>query len=125
MRSNIARTWPSSRVPVLGAATLGCAAAGLRVATPLGLALELAEERDQVSFLLLGQVAVGGHRWRRVLERPRDRRLGQDAADVGQLRPWPVVAVLSDLVAGQAARLGGHQLAGLVLLGDLQVDLVR
>src|SRR5262245_16043054 len=102
MRSNIARTCPSSRVPLraLGPATLA-AARLLRIA--LGLTRELAEERDQVGLLLRVEVGVRRHRRRRVLERALDRRLRQDAADLGQLRTGAVVAVLADLVARQAA----------------------
>src|SRR5919108_2355634 len=120
MRSNIARTWPSSRVPLLGPATLGAAAAtGLGVPAALRLALQLPEESDQRRLLLLRELAIGGHRRRGVLERALDRRRREDVADVGQLRPRPVVAVLADLVAREAAGLRGHQLARLVLGGDL------
>src|SRR5918995_3234382 len=115
MRSNIARTCPSSSVPGLGPATLGGVGTGLRVAA---LALELAEERDEILLLLLRQLGVGRHRRRRVLQRAHDRRLRQHAAYVSQLRSRPVVAVLADLVAREAAGLGGHQLAGLVLGRD-------
>ena len=52
-------------------------------------------------------------------------RLRQLVADLGQVRARPVVAVLADLVAGEAARLRHDELAGLVLRGDLHVDLVR
>ena len=36
-----------------------------------------------------------------------------------------MVAVLAEVVTGKAARLGGGELAGLVLLSDDQVDLGR
>ena len=39
----------------------------------------------------------------------------QARADVGQLRTGAVIAVLADLVTGEAARLGDDQLAGFVL----------
>ena len=39
---------------------------------------------------------------------------GTRCGDVGQFRARPVVAVLADLVAGQAAGAGDHLLAGLV-----------
>ena len=41
------------------------------------LAVQLREEVDQRGLLVLGQVAVRGHRGGRVLERPPDRGLGQ------------------------------------------------
>src|SRR5918999_5619615 len=132
MRSNIARPCPSSRVPLraapamraLGPAAFG-AATFLGVAPALGLALELGQEGDERLLLLHRQLAVGRHRRRRVLERALDRALRQDVPDVGQLRPGPVVAVLTDLVAGQTAGLRGDELTLLVLRRDLVLDLVR
>ena len=52
------------------------------------------------------------------LERAGDRGARQAVADLGQLRPGAVVAVLADLVAGAAARLGRDLLAGLERGGD-------
>src|SRR3954453_11395460 len=114
MRSNIARTCPSSGVP-LRAAELN----------RLLVALELRQERDERLLLLRRQVPVGRHRGRRVLERALDRARGQLGADVGQVRARAVVAVLADLVAREAAGLRRDLLARLVLLGHLEVDLVR
>ena len=73
--------------------------------------VQLREEVDQRGLLLLRQVrrttasAPSGSR------ACADRRLGQLVADLGQVRARPVVAVLADLVAGQAARLRDHELA--------------
>src|SRR3954447_17370298 len=100
MRSNIARTCPSARVPLF-AFTFRWLLAG-RVAA----ALERGEEVDQGGLLLLGQPLEGGHGRGRVLERAPDRGRLQLVADVGQVRTRAVVAVLADLVAGQAAGLG-------------------
>src|SRR3954468_15168023 len=105
MRSNIARTCPSSRVPAGGSVMAGSA--------------QLREEVDEV-VELLGVVSLeageGRHRRRRVHQRPRDRLAGQARADLGQVRARAPVAVLADLVAGQAAGLRGDELARLVLL---------
>src|SRR5215208_1760233 len=98
MRSNIARTCPSSRVP-LRAPEL---TAGALLAAG-SVALELRQERDEVALLLRVEVPVGGHRRRRVLQRPLDRAGQQLLPDVRQLGARPVVAVLGDLVAGEAA----------------------
>src|SRR3712207_2884058 len=118
MRSNSARTCPSSRVPLR--------AAGLkRLLAAAGGALRLPQELHEGYLLVPGQVPVRRHRRGGVLQRALDRGGIQALADVGQLRGGPVVAVLADLVAGQAARLGGDELARLVLAGDLEVDLVR
>src|SRR3954452_5216166 len=111
MRSNIARTWPSGRVPLRA------------VPTPPreDSAIELpqrAEEGDELVELgrvLLAQARERRHRSRRVDERARDRRPRQPRTDLGEVRPRPGVAVLTDLVAGQAAGGGGHVLALLIL----------
>src|SRR3954451_4713140 len=100
MRSNTARPCPSSRVPERAAELMG---AWLLAAADV--ALELPEEGHEGGLLLLRQVPVGGHRGGGVLERAADRRREQLLTDVGQLRPRPAVAVLADLVTGQAARL--------------------
>ena len=84
------------------------------------LAVERAEEGDEIAELLrlvLGHGRIGRHDARPDLERARDRGRVQAGADLGQLRAGPVVAVLAELVAGEAARLGGDQLAGLELRG--------
>src|SRR3954452_3409722 len=117
MRSNIARTWGSSRVPGARPPRLVMWARLLESAL-VARAAELTEEGDEVVELLrrgLLQAGERRHRRRRVDERARDR-LGRKArGDVGQLGPRPVVAVLPDLVARQAARLADDELARLEL----------
>src|SRR5689334_23058354 len=114
MRSNIARTESAGSVPERAAN------AGLVV-----LALERGEEGDERGLLLLGHAGERRHRRRRVLQRAPDRPRRELVADVRQVRPWPVIAVLADLVAGETAGLGGDELARLVLRRDLHVDRVR
>src|SRR5271165_7600679 len=106
MRSNIARTWPASSVPAC--APTGAPARG-RAAT--AVLLELREEVDDRRELLRREVLEGGHRRRRVDERSRDRLAGQARADLRQVGPRAGVAVLADLVAGEAAGLGDDELA--------------
>src|SRR5688500_17897639 len=120
MRSNIARTCPSSRVPLR--ATEGTRPGLLAAAD---VALELREEVHQRRLLLLVHLGVRGHGRGGVLERAQDAGLGQLAGDVGELGSRPVVAVVADLVARETAGLRGDELARLVLLGDLDLDLVR
>src|SRR5215217_8389334 len=117
MRSNIARTWPSSRVPVR-ASVAPMAACAL-------LAAELREEVDHRGLLLLRQPGERRHRCGRVFERTQDRGARQLVRDVRQVGAGSAVAVLADLVTGEAARLRDGELARLVLLGDLVLDLVR
>src|SRR3712207_1722947 len=100
MRSNIARTWPSSSLPARAPAELMPPLLGL---AGLVLAAQLRQEVDERGLLLRIELAVGRHRRRRVLQRAQDRRLGQLRRDVGQLGTRAVVAVLPDLVAGEAA----------------------
>src|SRR6185295_19997597 len=102
MRSNIARTWTSSRVPVRA---LALPIRALRL-----LAAQLRQEVDHRGLLLFRHAGERRHRRGRVLERPEDRRLRQFLADVGQIRSWSVVAVVSDLVAREAAGLGDDEL---------------
>src|SRR6185312_15254157 len=112
MRSNIARTCGSSSVPVAGSDSLVPPCAVMR-AFPTAL-LELAEERDERSELRglrLGEALERRHRRGRVAQRLRDRGCGQRPADLRQVRPGPVVAVLADLVAGEAARLRNDELS--------------
>src|SRR3954462_15272826 len=112
MRSNIARTWGSSRVPGARPPRLVMRARLLESALVAGPA-ELAEEGDEVVELLrrgLLQAGERRHRRRRFDQRPRDRLGRQARGDVGHLRPWAVVAVLADLVARQAAGLANDEL---------------
>src|ERR1700756_5297302 len=108
MRSNIARTWPASRVPL----------PSLRRAAT-GALLELREEGDDVLELFGRQVLERRHRLRRVHQRARDRLPRQPVADLRQVRPRAGVAVVADLVAGEAARLGDRRLAPFVFLERL------
>src|SRR3954453_10615005 len=116
MRSNIARTCPSSRVPLV-AFTCGLLAGRAR-------AVQRGEEVDQRGLLLLGQALERGHGRGRVVQRAPDRRRLQLVADVGEMRTRAVVAVLADLVARETARLGDDELARLELRRDLHVDRV-
>src|SRR3954453_11626328 len=107
MRSNIARTCGSSRVP---------GAPPPRLVMPETLlspvAAELPEERDEcVELVRRGLLQPGERRhWRgRVDGRPSDRLGWQPRRDVGEVRARAVVAVLADLVAGEAARLADDE----------------
>src|SRR5436305_9438868 len=107
MRSNIARTCSSGRVPVPGPAI----DPSLMPVRPL---LERAEEVDQLVELLrvlLAKLRVGGHGRGGVDQRPGDRLTWQPRADLGELGTGPGVAVVADLVAAEAAGGGGHGLA--------------
>src|SRR5450755_4974630 len=132
IRSNIACTCGSSSVP--GAPR--SAEDALAVTGPPRPLLKLGEEADEVVELLrilLGQALERRHRGGRVVQSLRDRGRAQLGSDVGQLRSGSVVAVLAELVAGQAARLADHELAGVERLDlrrgqrrrRLHVDLVR
>src|SRR5829696_1909098 len=110
MRSNIARTCASGSVPERAPAA---PATGDLLA-----ALELPEVRHhgvELLGLVLLQRAEGRHGRRRVDERARDALGGEPVGDLREVWAGAAVAVLADLVAGKAARLGGHLLALLVL----------
>src|SRR3954452_9159705 len=131
IRSNIARTESAGSVPVpapiaaLSAGRLDAAAAlTLDAALDRG-ALQRGQEVDERRLLVLREGPEGGHRGGRVLERAPDGALLELVADVGQVRAGTVVAVLTDLVARQAARLGRDELALLEVRRDLHVDRVR
>src|SRR4051812_20490830 len=137
MRSNIARTCESCSVPdraeaegmsapepaLAGAADAATTTAG--AAAAVLLTAERGEEVDQRGLLVLRHTGEGGHRSRRVVQRAADGARKQLVADLRQPRPGAVIAVLADLVAGQAAGLCDDELAGLELRRDLHVDLVR
>src|SRR5215217_9711753 len=114
MRSNIARTCGSSRVPGARSPRLVMPATLLRSLAAAQLPEELDEGVEFVRRALL-QPGERRHRRGRVDERPRDRLLWQARRDVGQVRARPVVAVLADLVARQTARLADDELALLVV----------
>src|SRR5581483_5934371 len=100
MRSNIWRTCASANVPV--------------APVTRDLLLQLTEEEDErpeLLGLLGGQALERRHRRRRIPERLGDRVLRDLRGHVRELRPRPVVAVLADLVTGQAARLADDELA--------------
>src|SRR3954471_2628426 len=121
MRSNIARTCGSSRVPGARPPRLVIRARLLESAL-VARPAQLPEERDEIVELLrraLLQARERRHRRGRVDERARDRLRRQARGDVGQLRPRAVVAVLADLVACQAAGLADDQLARLELAQHL------
>src|SRR5271169_2207701 len=112
IRSNMARTWGSGRVPlaplsgVPGRSVLPAGEGALAVIVPRSPAglLELGQEGDEVVELvrvLLRQAGEGRHRRRGVAQRRRDRLRSEDRSDVGQGRAGPVVAVGADHVAGQ------------------------
>src|SRR5213592_5209001 len=113
MRSNMASTCGSASRP----------AVLIRI-----VLLEARQEVDELVELLrvlLLQRGERRHRRSRVDERARDRLTPQARADVGQGRPRACVAVLSDLVAAEAAGRRRDILALLVLWRDLHVDLGR
>src|SRR3954467_12344205 len=107
MRSNIASTCGSARVPRPAAFTTR----------------ELLQRRQEVDELveLLGVLLLHRrerrHRRRGVHERARDRLAAEPSPDFGERRPRSAVAVLADLVAREAARGRSDVLALLVLLG--------
>src|SRR3954470_17383280 len=87
--------------------------------------VERGEEIGELVELLRRQVTEGGHDARPDLHRADDRGARNALRDVGQFRPGAVVAVLAELVAGEAAGAGDDLLAGLVSRRDLHVDLSR
>src|SRR3954453_4553481 len=120
MRSNIARTESAGSVPDR-AATAGLlrffrvALARVYDGARASPALERVQEVDERGLLVLGHAGERRHRRRRVLQRAPDRARLELVADVAQVRSWPVVAVLADLVARQATGLGCDELTRLVL----------
>src|SRR4051812_42377284 len=133
MRSNIARTESAGKVPVpapicrlsLSAGRFDAAATLALDAPLLVAALQRREEIDQRGLLVLRQAAERRHGCGGVLEGAPDGALLQLVADVGQVRAGAVVAVLADLVAGEAAGLGRDELALLEVRRDVHVDRVR
>src|SRR5918999_3511432 len=120
IRSNIARTCGSERVP---AAEERVAAGGSLIDRSAEL-LERGDVVDQLVELLglvLSEARVGGHRRGGVHEGACDGVSLQPLADLGERRPERV-AVLADLVAAEAARRRRHLLALLELGRRLQLD---
>src|SRR4051794_37904730 len=85
--------------------------------------LEGGEEVGDLVELLVPQVLERGHDAGSRPQRAQDRVARDAGADLGQIRTEGPVAVVADLVAGKAARLGDNLLARLVLRRDVEVDL--
>src|SRR3954463_12553661 len=115
MRSNIACTWFSGRVPELMASFL----------LVLGLqGCDVVDELVELLGVLLLQRLEARHGRRGVDERPRDGVGAEPVADVGQR--WPErVAVLADLVAAQTAGRSSDLLPLLKLRRGGELDLRR
>ncbi len=77
--------------------------------------LQLRQERDDRVELRPGQVLERGHRRHRLDQRPRDRRFRQPVGYFCQVRARPVVALVADLVTGEAAAVRDRLLPGFVL----------
>src|SRR3954465_4564096 len=102
MRSNIARTCGSGRVPDSGMPGLTA------LEGP-----EVIHEVVELLRVLLPEVGEGGHRRGWVDQGPGDRRTRQPAADIRQVGTGSRVAVLADAVAAEAAVRGRDVLAAL------------
>src|SRR3954447_16626136 len=100
---------------------------GFRASAPsrLPCLIERRQEVRELFDLLRRQFAEGGHDARADFDRANDRSPRDPGSDVGQFGAGAVVAVLAELVAGEAARAGDDLLARLVLLGYRHVDLGR
>src|SRR3954470_24234355 len=117
MRSNIARTESAGSVPDRAATAgllrfFGVARARVHDAARASPALERVQEVDERGLLVLGHAGERRHVRSRLRQRAPDRAGLQLGADFAQVRARPGVAVLADLVADQAAGLGGDELAG-------------
>src|SRR6186713_3142641 len=93
--------------------------------SPTAWLIERGQEVRELFDLLRRQVAEGGHDARADFDRANDRSPRDPGGDVGQFRARPVVAVLAELVAGEAAGSGDDLLARLVFRRDLHIDLGR
>src|SRR5829696_4193263 len=91
----------------------------------MGTSVERGEEVRQLVELLRRQVAEGRHDAGADFHRAQDRGAGDRGGDVGELGPGTVVAVLAQLVTGEAAGAGDDLFASLVLRGDRHLDLGR
>src|SRR3954451_17359193 len=114
-------TWPAKaggwRLSLIAA--VGCGSSP----PPAARLIERGQEVGQLFDLLRRQFAEGGHDARADFDRADDRSPRDPGGDVGQFRSRPVVAVLAELVTGEAAGTG-HDLLALFVLGcDLHVDL--
>src|SRR4051812_25558304 len=91
-------------------------AMGFRPPGPIPTArlIQRGEEIRQLFDLLRRQFAERGHDARADFDRADDGSPRDPGGDMGEFGAWPVVAVLAELVAGQAAGAGDDLLAGLV-----------
>src|SRR3954470_12417088 len=116
-------TWPGKsgdwRVSLVGSMGFGSCP------SPAARLIERGQEVGQLFDLLRRQFAEGGHDPLADFNRADDRSPRAPGGAVGQFRARPVVAVLAELVAGEAAGTGDDLLTRLVLLGDFHVDLSR
>src|SRR3954470_13931739 len=121
MRSNIALTCDSGRVPLRAVPTPP------REASVTGLPQRAEEVHEVIEPLraLLLQPRERRHRRRGIDERAGDGLARQAGADLGQVGSRAGVAVVADPVTAEAARSGRDLLPLLVLRRDLQVDLRR
>src|ERR1041384_7330786 len=87
--------------------------------------VERGEEVSELVQLFRGQVPEGRHDAWPDFDRADDRRAGNARGDVGQVRPRTVIAVLAELVAGEAAGPGDDLLAELIARRHLHLDLGR
>src|SRR5690348_16122665 len=85
--------------------------------------VERGEEIGELVELLRRKFAEGRHDTGANFDRADDRRARDALGDVGQFRPGAVVAVLAQLVTGEAAGTGDDLLAGLVSRRHLHIDL--
>src|SRR5436190_16754707 len=111
MRSNIARTCDSGRVPLRAVPT---PPREVSVIEGLPQRAEEVHELVEASRTLLPQAGERRHRRGGVDERAGNGRARQPRADLGQIRPGAGGAVVADLVACQAARRRRDLLALLV-----------
>src|SRR3954451_14484336 len=101
---------------------------GFRAPLPLPrrpVLVQRGQEVGELFDLLRRQFPEGGHDARADFDRADDRSPRDPGGDVGQFGTWAVVAVLAELVAGEAAGSGDDLLAFLVLGRHLHVDLGR
>src|SRR4051795_2099854 len=91
--------------------------------SPAARLIERGQEVGQLFDLLRRQFAEGGHDARADFNRADNRSPRDPGGDVGQFGTGAVVAVLTELMTGEAARTGDDLLALLILRRHLHVDL--